>query len=350
MKLILSVVLAFVMSLGAALAADESVIETHALSLLGQPKYGPDFQHTDYVNPDAPKGGHVRMHTIGKFDSLNPFITAGSPAGLMGLGIETLMSSPLDETSTEYGLIAESVRVPEDDSWVEFTIREEARWHDGSPITVEDVIFSFDTLVKSEAAQPFYAFYYRNVEEVEKTGRRSVKFSFDQSGNRELPQIMGQLPILSKAHWQGRDFSTPSLEPFLMSGPYKVGEVKPGRSITFERVEDYWGKDLPLNVGHYNFDHVTLEYFLDGSVSLEAFKAREYDFRLENTAKLWATEYDFPARRDGLVKVEEIPHDLPTGMQAFAFNIRRDIFQDRRVREALSHAFDFEWTNRTLLY
>lgn len=322
---------------------------SHALSLFGDIKYGADFKHFDYVNPDAPKGGDIRRAVDGRtFDSLNPFILKGTPTGAVGLIYESLTTRSYDEPATEYGLVAEAIHYPVDYSWVEFTLRPEARWHDGAPVTPEDVIFSYRTLMDKGA--PFYAYYYRNVESVEKTGPHSVRFIFDEAGNRELPLIMGQLIVLPKHYWEGRKFDEPSLEPPLGSGPYRVGEVKPGRSVSIERVPDYWGRDLPVNRGQNNFDRITYEYFRDSTVSLEAFKSGAYDFREENTAKTWATEYNFPALRSGQAVKREILHKNPTGMQAFAFNIRRGKFADRRVRRALGLAYDHEWTNKNIFF
>ena len=258
------------------------------------------------------------------------------------------MDSPRDDVSAEYGLIAETIEVPEDLSWVAFTLRAEARWHDGTPITVDDVIFSLDVL--KEKGTPFYRFYYANVEKAEKVGERKVRFSFTGPPNRELPQIMGQLTVLPKAYFETHEFGRTSLEPPLGSGPYRIKELDPGRSITYQRVEDWWGRDLPLNRGRYNFDTIRYDYYRDQTISLEAFKAREYDYRAENTSKVWATGYDFPAIEKGLVIKVEIPHERPTGMQGFAFNLRRATFQNRALREALAYAFDFEWTNKNLFY
>ena len=328
--------------------AAEHVTKTHALSLTGEPKYPPAFTRLDYVNPDAPKGGELRRAARGGFDSLNPFIIKGNPAAGIGLTVESLTTSPMDDISTEYGLIAESMEVPDDASWVIFNIRPIARFHDGSPVRAEDVIFSFNLL--REKGAPFYRFYYRNVKKAEKLGPLRVKFTFASAGNRELPQIMGQLVVLSEKEWQKRDFSATTLEPFLGTGPYKVEKIDVNRSIVLKRDPDYWGKDLPINRGRYNFDRVRFDYFRDETASLEAFKSGAYDFRAENMSKTWATAYDFPALRAGLVRKEEIPHSRPTGMQAFAFNIRRPVFQDRTLRWAIAHAFDFEWSNKNLFY
>jgi microcin C transport system substrate-binding protein len=329
-----------------------SVKTVGALSLVGEPKYKPGFDHFDFVNPNAPKGGTARLSVApGSFDSLNPWIVAGTPPMGIGLVYESLTQDSIGELSTAYGLIAESITVPSDRSWVEYVLNPKARWHDGKPITPDDVIFSFNTLIKD--GKPFWAQYYHNVKKAEKTGQLKVKFTFDQKGNRELPMIMGQLPILPKHYWEKRDFTKPSLDVPLGSGPYKVADVKPGRSITYERVKDYWGKDLPVNKGFHNFDRISYEYFGDETVEREALKAGKVDFLSENNAKDWATQYTpeaFPAIKAKLAKKEEIAHKLPTGMQAFVFNIRRDVFRDPRVRQALGYALDFEWSNKNLFY
>ena len=318
----------------------------HALAMHGAPKYEPGFTHFDYVNPDAPKGGTLRLGTTGSFDSFNPYVLRGDPGP--SDSIESLLTPSADEPFTEYGLIAESIEVPEDRSWVIFTLRPEARWHDGEPITVDDVIFSFETLTTKGA--PFYRFYYGSVAKVEKVGDRRVKFSFTEAMNRELPLIIGQMPILPKHYWESRDFEAPTLEPPLGSGPYKVKSFEAGRYILLERVEDYWGRDLAVNVGQENFDEIRYDYFRDESVMRQALKSGAIDFRLENQAKAWAVDYDVPAVRDGRLKMEAIEHERPTGMQGFAFNTRREFFSDPRVRQAITYAFDFEWTNRNLFF
>jgi len=329
--------------------AAEDVYAGHGIAMHGTPKYGPDFTHFDYVDPNAPKGGSVRFAGTGStFDSLNPFIIKGVAAPGVGLLFDTLMTSSRDEAFTEYGLVAERIEVPKDRSWVAFTLRPEARFHDGSPITVEDVIFSLDIL--KEKGAPFYRFYFQNVVKSEKIGARKVKFSFGAATNRELPLILGQFPILSKAYWSTREFDKTTLEPPLASGPYKVAAVDPGRSITYERVKDYWGEKLPVNAGDNNFDQIHYTMYRDQTVALEAFKAGDYDVRAENNSKLWATAYVGPPFRKGEIKTEEIRHELPTGMQGFVFNLRREVFKDPLVRQALSNAFDFEWSNKTLFY
>ena len=331
------------------LSQAQEIRTAHGISLFGDVKYGPDFTNFDYVNPDAPKGGTAKLYGIGGFDSLNPFIVKGSsPLVLRLLTYDTLMSQSLDEPSTEYGLVAETITWPDDFTWVEFKLRPEARFHDGTPITVEDVIFSFETLTKQ--GEPQYRFYYANVTKVEKTGDHKVKFTFSESGNRELPNIMGQLYVLPKHYWEGRDFAASTLEPPLSSGPYRIGEVDTNRSFTLVRVEDYWAKDLPVNRGYYNFDEMVWEYFRDQTVALEAFKAGTYDFRFEGSSKNWATAYDFPAFKKGYVVKELIPNKTGSGMVAFVFNLRLAKFQNRNVRQAIGMAFDFEWTNKNLFY
>jgi microcin C transport system substrate-binding protein len=320
----------------------------HGLSMYGDLKYSPGFTHFDYVNPNAPKGGLVKLAAIGTFDSLNPFILRGVAAAASQQTFDTLLASSEDEPFSEYGLVAESLEVPDDRSWVIFNLRPEARFHDGSPITADDVVFSLNIL--KTKGHPQLRFYYQAVAKAEALNPHRVKFTFAEGENRELPLIVGQMPIFSKAYWQGRDFEKTTLEPPLSSGPYKVETVDPGRSITLKRVEDYWGAKLPVNVGRNNFDRIRTDYYRDSTVALEAFKAGQYDFRVENSAKNWATGYDSPALRQGLIVKEDIPNSRPTGMQAYAFNIRRPIFADPKVREALAYAFDFEWTNRTLFY
>ncbi|WP_245986624.1 extracellular solute-binding protein [Azospirillum thermophilum] len=333
-----------------ALQAGSAAAETtsHALSLNGTPKYGPDFTHLDYANPDAPKGGEVRMMAFGSFDNLNPFILRGQAAAGSGLVFQTLTSATGDEPVTEYGLVAESITVADDRSWVAFTLRPQARFNDGKPITPEDVIWSFETL--REKGHPIYRTYYADVTKAEKTGDRTVRFSFRSTDNAELPVIMGQLPVLPRHVFEARDFGSTTLQPLVGSGPYKVVNVQPGRSITYERVKDWWAKDLPINRGRYNFDRLRFDYYRDLEVAFEAFKAGAYDFRLENSSKNWVTGYDVPAVREGHIVKEELPHQDPQGMQAFVFNIRRPIFQDRKVREAINYLFDYEWTRTNLSY
>jgi microcin C transport system substrate-binding protein len=332
-----------------ALHAEEEARAAHGASMYGDLKYGPGFTHFDYANPDAPRGGTLVLSAVGSFDSLNPYILKGTPASGVTLMFETLTTGSADEPFSEYGLLAESIEMPEDRSWVIFTLRPEARWHDGQPITVEDVIWTLETL--KAKGHPFYRAYYANIAKAEKVGERQVKMTFEEGRiNRELPLIAGQMPVLPKHYYEQVPFDKTTLQPPLGSGPYKIRRLEPGRSIVFERVPDYWGADLPVNRGRYNFDVVRYEYFRDNNVALEAFKAGVYDFRAENESKLWATAYTGPAFDAGLIVKEEIPHERGTGMQGFVFNTRRDLFKDPRVRAALGYAFDFEWTNANLFY
>ncbi len=328
-----------------------AVPKVHAIAMHGDPKYGPDFEHLDYANPDAPKGGDVKLYDVGSYDSLNPYILEGTTpyAVLEDRVYESLMASTRDEPFSMYGLLAESIQTPEDRSWVVFTLRPEAKWGDGTSVTADDVVYSFNTLI--EKGSPFYAQYYGDVDKVTKVDDRTIRFDTKAgTTNRELPLILGQFPIFQKAWWEGRDFAQPSLDVPVSSGPYKVAKVDPGSSITLERDPSYWGKDLPINKGLYNFDTMQWDFYRDSDVALEAFKAGEYDFRGENSSKNWATGYDFPALEDGKVSKEEIPNDNDQGMQGWWFNTRKPIFQDKRVRDALIHAFDFEWTNANLTY
>jgi microcin C transport system substrate-binding protein len=332
---------------GEAAQAQEGGTKVHALTLGDAPKYGPDFKHLDYVNPDAPKGGTVTQGVTGTFDSFNQFIIKGTPAGMPGL-YDTLTTSPEDDALTEYGLLAESMEVAPDKSWIIYNLRPEARWHDGQPVTADDVVFTFNILI--EKGDPVYRYYYADVAKVEKLDDHRVKFQFKHGGNRELPVIMGQIAILPKHWWESRKFEDVLLEPPLGSGPYKLGKFDLGRSFTMERVPDYWGKDVPINIGTSNYDQVRVTYFQDPEIQMEAFKAGTLDLRAENSAKRWATGYEFPAVKDGRVVKEKIDHKNPAGIQGFIFNIRKPMFADRKVREALGYAFDFEWSNKALFF
>jgi microcin C transport system substrate-binding protein len=320
----------------------------HGLALHGQPKYPANFDHFDYVNPNAPKGGEFRQSSIGTYDTLNPYTLKGVTADGAGLVFETLMSGAADEPSSEYGWVAESITVAPDKSWVSFKIRPKAKFQDNSPITPEDVIFSFEIL--RDQGAPFYRSYYKDVEKAEKIGPKEVKFTFRDTKNTELPLIIGQLPVLSKKFWENKDFGATTLDPILGSGPYKIESMQPGRGIVYVHVKDWWAKDLPVNKGRFNFDHLRFDYYRDTTVSLEAFFAGRYDYRLENVAKQWALDYRTLAVQQGLIQKQEIKNELPAGMQAFIFNTRRPIFQDRRVREALNYVFDFEWSNKNFAY
>jgi microcin C transport system substrate-binding protein len=327
-------------------AQDPNVKPVHGIAMHGAPKYGPDFTHLDYANPDAPKGGSVVYAAVGSFDSFNPYTIQGTPGP--GASYETLLTSTLDEAFSEYGLIAESMEVPDDRSWVIFNLRSIARWHDGKPITADDVVFSFNLL--KEKGPPFYQSYYSSVAKAEKLGDLKVKFSFVPGDNRELPLIIGQLPVLPQHLWKDRDITQPSLDIPDGSGPYKIAKYQAGRSITLERVKDYWGENLPINKGQNNFDTIRYDYYRDSGVALEAFKSGAFDLRLENSAKNWATAYDIPAVKDGRIVREVLPTKSRNLMQGYLFNLRRPMFQDRRVREALQYAFDFEWSNKTLFF
>ncbi len=330
------------------LCAATSAATTPGMSLFGDLKYAPDFKHFDYVNPAAPKGGTMRLSSIGTFDTLNPFVVKGVPAAGIGGIFDTLTARSEDEPGSEYGLVAETIELAADKLSVLYTIRKEARFHDGTPMTPEDVVWTFETL--RAKGLPMYRSYYADVTKVEKEGERGVRFTFKSAENRELPQILGEMPVLSKAYWSGRDFEKTTLDPPLGSGPYQIESVDPGRAITYRRVADYWAADLPVMKGRYNVDVIHYDYYRDGTIALEAFKAGQYDVRRENSSKSWATGYDSPAVRAGLIKKEQISNELSSGMQGFGFNLRRPIFRDPRVREALAYAFDFEWSNKNLFY
>jgi len=320
----------------------------HGIAMHGAPKYAAGFAHLDYVNPAAPKGGELRRALTGTFDSLNPFIIKGVAARGRHLVFESLLKRTWDEPFSLYGLIAETIEVPDDRASVTFSLRPEARFHDGRPITVDDVVFSWETL--KARGRPNHRLYYRQVVRVERPGPRAVRFVFDaESPDRELPLILGLMPILSKAYYADQKFEQTTLDPPLGSGPYRVAYVDPGRAIVYARYPDYWGQHLPINRGQHNFARIRYDYFRDANVMMEAFRAGEYGFRAEYAAARWATDYDFPAVADGRVQLERLAHGRPSGMLGMVFNTRREIFADRAVREALSHAFDFEWVNKTLL-
>ncbi|MBE9606682.1 ABC transporter substrate-binding protein [Acetobacteraceae bacterium H6797] len=320
----------------------------HALSLLAEPSLPRDFPHWPWANPDAPKGGEMALTALGSFDSFSHFILRGTPANGLPNLYDTLLADSADEANTEYGHLAETIEIPADGLGVAFELRDGARWHDGKPITAEDVVFTFNIL--REQGRPFYRAYWGDVTEIRAASPKRVEFKFRSNENRELSLILGQIQVLPKHWWEGRDFSKPSLDIPLGSGPYKIDRFDPGRSIVYRRVPDYWGKDLGTRRGTNNVDTIRYEYFRDSAVALEAFKAGQIDLRTENVAKDWATAYDFPAVRRGLVKRDELRHELPTGMQCFAMNLRRPLFQDRRVRQALGELFDFEWMNANLFY
>ena len=329
-------------------APAQAPTRTYAIAALGAPALPADFPYFPWVNPDAPKGGEVALSAIGTFDSFNPFIVRGYPAGASMRVFETLLTSNPDEPYTEYGHLAAVVELPADGMGVSFELRPEARFHDGTPVTAEDVVWSFNTL--REKGRPNYRQYYADVTEAVVESERRVTFRFRTSANRELPLILGELPVLPEHWWAGRDFERPLTDPPLGSGAYRIGSFAFGRSVTLERVADWWARARPTAKGLDNFDRIRTEYFRDGTVAMEAFKAGQIDYRSEAVAKDWATAYDFPAVQKGWVKKQLIRHHLPTGMQGWAMNTRRPLFRDRRVREALAMLFDFEWCNANLFY
>jgi peptide/nickel transport system substrate-binding protein len=319
---------------------------THGIAMYGDPALPPDFVALPYANPDAPKGGRIAFGVTGGFDSLNPFILKGRAAdGLSSLTVETLLGRSYDEPFTLYGLLAESVETDEGRSFVEFTLREGARFSDGSPVTVEDVLWSMETLGTKGA--PRYAAAWAAVTKAEVTGPRSVRFTFG-APNRELPLLLGLRPVLKKAQWEGRDFAESGLEVPIGSGPYRVATFEPGRFITYEKRDDWWGKDLPFNRGQHNLAEVRYDYFGDGGVVFEAFKAGTISTWRETNAAKWASNYDFPAVQSGEVVLSEVPHQRPSGIEGFVMNTRRPLFADWRVREAMIQAFNFEFVNQTL--
>lgn len=354
-RLLLGLSLAVATALSPTMAAPAHAQEKrHAMSLVGAPKYGPDFKHFGWVNPDAPKGGRVRQFAEGSFDSLNPFPVQGQVATGTGLLFSQLFDSSPDEASTEYAYVAEWATYPADFSSATFGLRAGAKFHDGKPITPDDVVFSLEALKK---ASPRYAAYYKDVVKADITGPNEVTFRFAGPNNRELPHIISQLTILPKHWWEGknangaqRDIMKSSLEPPLGSGPYKVKSFEPGREIVFERVKDWWAKDLPLFKGRYNFDELHVSYYRERIAAFEAFKAGNIDFWVESSAKSWATEYEFDAAKRGLVKKEAIARQRVAPMQSYVLNTRKKMFQDPRVRRAFNLAFDFEWANKNLFY
>ncbi|MCY0092970.1 extracellular solute-binding protein [Hoeflea ulvae] len=340
----------------ATLASAEEQVWQHATAMIDEPKYEEGFARFDYVNPDAPKGGTLKLAEEGTFDSFNPILSKGELAAGLGLVFDTLMKSSEDEVSSSYGLLAEGIAFPDDISKVTFRLHAEAKWADGMPVTAEDVVFSFD---KAKELNPLQANYYAHVVSAEKTAEREVTFLFDENNNRELPQILGQILVLPKHWWEGtdaagnaRDIARTTLEPVMGSGPYRIAAFKAGSTIRYELREDYWGKDLNVNVGHNNFGAIEYVYFTDANVEFEAFRAGTVDFRQENSASKWATAYDFPAVESGDVILEEIENPLRAVgiMQAMVPNMRRDKFKDARVRRALNFAFDFEDLNHNLAF
>ncbi|MGE0734631.1 MAG: extracellular solute-binding protein [Alphaproteobacteria bacterium] len=324
-------------------------IRLHGMAMHGEPKYKPGFKHFDYVNPTAPKGGTLRLGSQGQtFDTLNPFVVRGVPAELINLTYDTLLSRADDEPFSLYSGVAEAIEVPADRSWIIFHLDPRARYHDGTAMEPEDVLFSLQVL--REKGIPFFRAFYANVAKAEKIGPHSVRFGFSPGENRELPLILGDLPVMSRKYWSTKDFSRASLEVPLGSGAYRIERVEGGRSITYARVKDYWAKNLPPNIGYNNFDTIVVDYYRDGAVAREAIKAGAFDVRLENSAKEWATGYDSPAVDQGMLIKREVPHQRVAGMQGFVMNTRKPFFKDRRVRLAMIEVFDFAWSNATLFY
>ncbi|WP_425503943.1 extracellular solute-binding protein [Rhizobium rhizoryzae] len=328
----------------------------HAIGVLEPPKLPADFKRLPYVNPDAPRQGELRLADEGTYDSFNPLADKGNPAAGVGIVFDTLLKQSEDEIGVSYGLLAEALSFPEDRSSVTFRLRAEAKWADGKPVTPDDVVFSFQS---AKANSNVLANYYRHVTSAEKTGERDVTFRFDEKNNKELPAIVGDFPILPKHWYEGkdtkgvaRDISKGSLEPPMGSGPYKIASFQAGSTIRYELRDDYWGKDLPINIGQNNFRVISYTYFADYDVALEAFRAGQIDYRQENSSSRWATRYDFDAVKDGRVKREALKNEFRAKgvMQAYVPNLRRDQFKDARVREALNYAYDFEDLNKNLAF
>ena len=334
--------------LGVKAAADACPPAAHGLSLFGDLKYGPDFAHFDYAEPRAPKGGVLHMATVPTFSTVNPLSPKGVAAAGSGRPFESLLQGSADEPDSAYGLIAQGVALAPDRRTVRFLLRPEARWHDGTQITARDVASSFEILTTE--GHPVYANQLAGVERVETAGDRDVTFHLADPDNRKLPLIVSSMPIVSEAYYRDRAFGETTMEPPLASGPYRIGKVDPGRSVTYERVADYWGAQLPNNVGRFNFDTIVFDYYRERTVLVEALKAGEFDLHEEYTSKVWISGYDIPAVEEGWLVKEVLPDNRPSGTQAFFFNTRLPKFQDPRVREALARAFDFEWLNKNQFY
>lgn len=338
--------LSLTLSLAYNIAFAETTTKSHGFAVYGDLKYPKDFKNFDYVNPNAPKGGKVKTASIGTFDNLNPFILKGVPASSISLIFDTLTVSSSDETASTYGLLAHTVELAEDKSYVIFHLRKIAKWHDGTSIIADDVVFSFDIL-KSKG-HPYYKSYYKEVTDAVAIDKHTVKFNFSNPKNKELPLIVGQLPILSKAYYATNAFEKTTLQSPLGSGAYKVKSVDSGRAISFQRVQNYWAKDLAVSKGKFNFDEITVDYYRDATVAIEALKAGEYDFRRENISKNWANSYNIEQVKSGKMIKEELKDGSPTGMQAFIFNTRNSAFSNPKFREALNYAYDFGWANKNL--
>ncbi len=327
----------------------EAAERQYGLSLFDEVDLPENFPHFPYVNPNAKKGGEIKIGALGSFDSLNPFILKGQADGYISMIYESLMEQSGDEATSSYGRLAKSFEIADDYSHVTFYLNEKAKWHDGKPITADDVVWSF-TMIKRNL--PLYKAYYANVVKAQALNKHTVRFSFDVKNNHELPLIVTQFQILPKHYWtsNGRDINKTTLEIPLGSGPYRISEVVAGRKITYERVKNYWGRHLNISQGRYNFDKITREYFGDDSIALEALKAGQLSFREEYSSKNWMQAYNINKVKKGDILREKITTEEPQGMQAFVFNIRRDIFKDIHVRKALALAFDFEWANKNLFF
>jgi microcin C transport system substrate-binding protein len=346
-------------------ADDDAVTRSNAIAALGQPALPPDFLHFPYVDPDAPKGGEVRLASGGTFDNFNPFILRGTaPLGMIGSWVilpggsgsgstvghvwESLLTSSADEADAAYGHLAQTIELPHSKLWVAFDLNPAAKFSDGTPVTAEDVAWTYRTLLSQ--GRPALRIQFADVKDVEVTGERRLVYHFRSNENRELPLLVGGLPVLPKHFFDGRDFSRPLTDPPIGSGPYRIASFDMGRDMTFQRNPDWWARDLPTGKGTNNFDRVRIDYYRDLTVSMEAFKAGQVDLRSENTAARWATAYDFPAVQRGLVIKYDFRHHLPTGLQGWAMNTRRKVFADPRVRHALGLVYDFEWANKNLFY
>ena len=344
----------------AILPAEARISKSHGYAQFGELKYPASFKHFDWTNPDAPKGGTVRLMAYGTFDTLNPYTLKGTAPsatsnflqyGVLELNEPLMVGTGIydpsgDEPASSYGLIAESVEYAEDRSWVVFNLRPQARFHDGQPVTAYDVAFSYRTLLR--LGHPSYRTSLQEVERVDVLNRQRIRFVFKRNGNPLHILRLGELPVLPQHYWKGRDFAATTYQPPLGSGPYRITTVIPGRRLVFDRVKDWWGKDLPVNAGKYNFDRVEVDFYRDNNIAFEAFKSGAFDFYIDNQAKNWTSAYNFPALRNGEIRREQISHQIPTQTQALFMNTRRAVFKDRDVREALGMLFDFEWTNRTL--
>jgi microcin C transport system substrate-binding protein len=337
-----------------AVQATDYITRSYAVTLHGEPKYSEGFERFDYTSPLAKKGGTFRLFGLGTFDSLNKYIAKGNPGirgdpgHVLGLIYDSLTIRAWDEPSTQYGLLAHTIEYPDNHRWILFHMRPEALFHDGQPLTAEDVVFSFNLLL--EKGNPAYKFIFKDVENVIALSKHQVKFEFKEGSTKDLMISVGSLPIFPKHYWQGREFNKTSLDIPLGSGPYRITKVDAGKRLVYSRVKKYWGKDLAVNRGFYNFDEIIIDYYRDYNVGIEALKAGEFDYRWENISKSWATAYDIASVKSGDLVKKEIPHQANSGLQAFVFNIRRPIFQDIELRKAISYAFDFEWSNKTLFY